>query len=284
MAEVKIGMAGASMIMAPYHEGIRFAGEHGFPAFEIFAEFPQCVPDEVSRVEREMILNEVEDFGLEILVHAPISSVNIAALNRGIRDESVRQQVASVELCADLGGQVVIVHSGDYIFSEEFIKRNPQVGEFAQQLNIESLKRIAEAAERRGVIVALENIGYAKNAIDRSARDLLKIKEEVGSDNLLFTLDIGHARLSRGVDEYISELGGMIRHIHFTDNFGKYDDHVVIGKGNFDYSPFIGFIMDFPYVVTLEVVKMATEGAFALESRENFLRIIEGEGAAREKR
>jgi sugar phosphate isomerase/epimerase len=271
----KIGMAGATMLLAPYREGIRFAREHGFQAFEIFAEFPQCVPEEVSHTERELVREEKEKSGLEILVHAPLSSINIAALNTGIRRESVRQEIAAVEFCADLGGEVVILHNGDYVVDQEFINANPQVAELTWRLNIESLKRIAEAAEKRGVILGLENIGFEPSKLDQNAEDMVRIRDAVGSDRILFTLDIGHARLCEGVERYISLLGDSIRHIHFTDNFGRRDDHVVIGEGNFDYTPFLDFIRDFPHVVTLEVVKMGTDGTPALTSRENFLRLLE---------
>jgi sugar phosphate isomerase/epimerase len=272
----RIGMAGVSMLLAPFQEAIRYAGEHGFRAFEVFGEFPQCVADEVGAKDRELARKGAERYGLEILLHAPINSINIAAINAGIRKESVRQQVAAVELCADLGGEVLILHNGEYIADQEFIERHPQAAELTWNLNIESLKEIAEAAEKHGVTLALENVGSFTAAVDQSPEDLVRIKEEVGSGRLLFTLDVGHARLSGGVDGYISALGHNIRHIHFTDNFGERDDHVVIGEGNFDYTPFLDFIRDFPHVVTLEVFKMETHGGFALKSRDNFLKIISG--------
>lgn len=272
----RIAMAGASMILAHFIEGLRFAGEHGFEAFEIFAEFPQCVPDEVTAEQRAEAREIVERHGMEIIVHAPFTSLNIASLNAGIRLESVRQQKAAIELCADLGGKVVVLHNGKYVFDQSFLERHPEAGELARRLNIESLKKIAEAAEKRGVTLALENIAFELDSIEKNPEDMLDIRDAAGGGSLFFTLDIGHARLSGGVEKYISVLGEYVRHIHFTDNFGEHDDHVVIGEGSFDYTPFLDFIRGFPHTITLEVVRMSVDGSAALTSRDNFLRLMEG--------
>ena len=41
-----------------------------------------------------------------VSVHAPFTSLNIAALNPGVRAESIRQVLAAIDLCADIGGKL----------------------------------------------------------------------------------------------------------------------------------------------------------------------------------
>ncbi len=65
-------------------------------------------------------------------------------------------------------------------------------------------------------------------------------------------------------------MGENIRHIHLTDNFGENDDHLPLGDGNYDYTEFAGFLRDFPYTITLEVVKEGTSPEPMLRARDAF--------------
>jgi sugar phosphate isomerase/epimerase len=103
---------------------------------------------------------------------------------------------------------------------------------------------------------------------------MLKIRDEVG-DTLQFTLDIGHARINShgGVEEGFRVLGDNIRHIHFSDNFGKEDDHLPIGDGDTDYSGFFHFIENFPHIVTFEIVTLDPDPSPILRSLEYFRKL-----------
>ena len=108
---MKIGMAGAGMMLTPWMDGIRFASELGYQAFEIFGEFPQTEIDLVSKEKRKRARSLAEEFGLEIVVHAPFNNLNIASLNRGILKESVRQIISAVKFSRDLGGNVAVSYT-----------------------------------------------------------------------------------------------------------------------------------------------------------------------------
>jgi len=269
-----IGMAGSTMMMAHWMIAMKAAVNNGFEAFELFAEFPQCVCDEVTEKQRKEGRALVESSGIALAVHAPFNSLNIAALNPGVRRESIKQEKDAVDLCADLGGKVVVVHNGEYITSERLRKKVPQAGKIQWDHNIEALKEIASHAKERGVILALENIGFEIEHMDRNVDDMLKIKEEVDEPALAFCLDIGHARLNKELPEAIEKMGPHTAHIHFTDNFGEKDDHVIIGKGNFDYSPHLEFFKSFPHIMTLEVVVVGTDPTPAIKSSDNIKKIL----------
>jgi len=254
-----IGMAGVSVMLLPALDSLRLAIDLGFQAFEVLGEFPQCVCDEITPAQRREGKALVESSGLALALHAPFNSLNLAALNPGIRAESVRQTLAAIDLCADLGGSVVVVHNGNYILSQRFKKNSPEAFKLQWDYNLQSLKQAARGAEARGVILCLENIGFEPNAIDRNADDLLKIRDEAGSPALAFCIDIGHARLNHELPQVIEKLGPFARHIHFTDNLGEKDDHGVIGEGNFDYSPHLGFFRNFEGIITLEVMQIGTD-------------------------
>lgn len=255
----KPGLAGVSVMLLPMAEAVATAVELGYEAFELSGEFPQCLCGEVTAEERRRTRQLVEAAGLAVSVHAPFTSLNIAALNPGVRAESIRQVVAAIDLSADIGGQRGTLHNGEYVLSPNFRKRIPEVARIQWDYNIESLRTIADHARGRGIMLCLENIGFEPNAIDRSADDMLAIRRAVDSPAVFFCIDIGHARLNRELTAVIEKLGPFTRQVHFTDNLGQVDDHLVIGTGNFDYSPCLKFIRTFDGPVILEVVKVGTD-------------------------
>ncbi|MDY6823500.1 MAG: sugar phosphate isomerase/epimerase family protein [Thermodesulfobacteriota bacterium] len=262
----KIGMAGVAVMLLPAMETIRIAADLGYDAVELSGEFPQCVCDDITEQERKQARALVEDTGIRLGVHAPFNSLNMAALNPGIRAESMRQILAAIDMCADMGGDLVTVHNGRYVVSGEFRKKVPEVARLQWDYNLEALRRAADRAEKRGVSLCLENIGFEAGTIDRCVDDLLAIRDAVASQALWFCVDIGHARLNNELDDVVSRLGPLARQIHFTDNSGKTDDHLIIGRGNFDYTSHLDFYRQFDGILLLEVIQVGTDPGPARES------------------
>ncbi len=271
----KISMTSCSLLLLPWNEALKIAAEHNFDAFEITFTYPSAEIEYITKKETDEARNISEQYGLEICVHAPFMEHNIAAFSKGIREEALGQIIKAIDFCSDLGGRIVILHSGKYTYAppQEASEKELLAANYQWQLNIESLKRLNEHALKKRVVLCLENMASEPKSIDRSFEDLLKIQKEVG-ESLKFTLDIGHARLSEGVEKGIALLGKDIQHIHFTDNFGKKDDHLPIGHGNSDYTPFINFIKQFTEIVTLEVICISTEPEAILKSREYLMRLL----------
>ncbi len=269
-----IGMAGSSVMRLNLTDGLQAAADCGFDAFELFAEFPQCNCDEVTEAQREKARELAQSAGLAVAVHAPFTSLNIAALNPGIRTESVRQTLDAIDLCADIGGKRVVVHNGRFILPQRMADRAPDAFKLQRHYNVESIKEIAARAQAKNVTICLENIGFESDSIDRDLNDMLAIRDEVASPALAFCIDIGHARLNGELPEVIEKLGPPARHIHFTDNFGKRDDHVVIGEGNFDYTPHLDFFRNFPDIMTLEVFNVGADPTPAKKSLEHVRKLL----------
>ena len=266
----KIGIPACAMFTMPWVNALQVAADIGYEAFEV-----NCTPfvgdlDEIKPHDIEKARGIADKTGLEICVHSPFYELNIAASSRGIRNESVKYIKKSVDLCADLGGNVLILHSGHYSYR---VRKEDTGKNIFMQLqwdyNIDSIKQITNYAATKGVTICLENVGVDPQHIDQTFEDLLEIRNLV-DDSLKFTLDLGHARLTEGVQKGINTLGDNIRHIHFTDNFGKKDDHLPIGEGNFDYSGFIEYVRSFPHIVTLEIVYIGNDSGPSVRSLEYF--------------
>jgi sugar phosphate isomerase/epimerase len=266
---LKFAMTSYAMEELSCVEALMFAVENGFDAFEVNIYFPSVDLDNWDWNEIEALKRISKEAEIEFSVHAAFYELNMAAFSKGIREESVRYIIKSIDLCHELGGEVIVVHPGKYTYDEQpgvSLDTDPLM-KIQWDHNIESLKRINTYAESKGIILCLENLGW--NYVAQSFEDLIKIRDEVG-DSLQFTLDIGHARVNSegGVEEGFRVLGDNIRHIHFSDNFGKEDDHLPIGEGNTDFSKVFQFMKDFPYIITLEIISSDSDPRPILKSLE----------------
>jgi sugar phosphate isomerase/epimerase len=266
----KIGMPSCAVLSAPLKKAVEIGAENDFDAFEINCLLPTVNLDLFTPENIAELRNIAEVVNMEFCVHAPFFELNIAALNQGIRKESVNYVNKSIELCADLGGSVVIVHSGEYTYRigpDASRDNNPNMNRQWNN-NIESLKKINEHAVNQGVIVCLENLGFEKE-VAKSFEDLIETQNAMGK-SLQFTLDLGHARLNANIQEGIDTLGDSIRHIHLTDNFGEKDDHLPPGEGDSDYSGVAEYLKSYPHIVTLEVVAYGIDPGPMIRGREFF--------------
>lgn len=277
----KIAMSSCAMEESSCVEALKFAAENGFDAFEVDIYFPTVDLDDWNWNEIEALKEISRDAEIEISVHAAYYELNMAAFLKGIKEESVRYINKSIDFCHELGGEVITVHPGEFTYDVPpgaSVDTDPLM-KIQWDHNIESLKRINAYAESKGITPCLENLGW--NEVAQSFEDMLKIRDEVG-DTLQFTLDIGHARLNSegGVEEGFRVLGDNIRHIHFTDNYGKEDDHLPIGEGNTDYSKFFHLIKNFPHIITLEVVAPGPDTGPILKSLEYFRKLEKTMGSS----
>jgi len=276
----KLAMTSYAMEDSSYVDALMFAAENGFDAFEVNLYFPAIDLDNWNWNEVEAIKKISRDKGIEISVHAAFYELNMAAFLKGIREESIRYINKSIDFCHELGGEVVTVHPGKYTYEIE-PGASPDTDPLMKiqwDHNIESLKRINAYAESKGITLCLENLGW--NEVAQSFEDMLKIRDEVG-DSLQFTLDIGHARINSegGVEDGFRVLGDNIRHIHISDNNGKEDDHLPIGEGNTDYSSFFHLIMNFPHIVTHEIVAPGSDPDPILKSLAYFRKLEKNLGS-----
>jgi sugar phosphate isomerase/epimerase len=79
-----------------------------------------------------------------------------------------------------------------------------------------------------GMTVLLENVE------DNDPEVLLEIIEGINSPKIGFCFDAGHAHAYSSVplSEWVKVLGRKINHVHLSDNDGKNDLHLPLGKGN----------------------------------------------------
>lgn len=117
----------------------------------------------------------------------------------------------------------------------------------------EVLGAAAAAAEKLGLTIVLEHT----SGRDDQFQILDQLFKSVPS--LGFHLDLGHANLTDGgpnrLPEFLKRYGRRLRHVHFSDNRGRGDDHLPLGVGTIDWVDSIRRLKRLGYAgtVTLEV-------------------------------
>ncbi len=203
----------------------------GFECIEILCEHPfyRYWATDRSVEERERLKKILSEYDLKASVHAPYHDLNIASLNPGIRAETLKQLKEAINTARELNAEVVVIHPG-YVASRKYPR------ELAFKAMIENLRELVEYAEKEGVVLCLENLASKSKALCVSYEEILKVLAAVSSRHLRVTLDIAHANtIGREAPVvFIRELGGLIKHVHVSDNTGE-NQHLPIGMGNINF-------------------------------------------------
>ena len=203
-------------------EGIQTAARLGFDSIEIWISHFQKETELSAAALAELL----EQSGMSCTVHAAIRDINIASVNAGIRRESTAQQIEAVELCATLGGELVVVHPGQLSS-----KRSDPDEQWRHQAD--SYVQILEAAQAQGVTVTVENMEWNKeDELVRTAPDIERLQGMIGDFHLPVTLDITHLADTERCIDAIDTLGDNVVHVHVSD-FGE-KGHIPLGDGTLD--------------------------------------------------
>lgn len=167
---------------------------------------------------------------LSPIVHTD-SAVNTAETVPVLREAVYAHFVEYLDLCRRLGSDRMIVHAG-LTFSDDSAAD--------VSASVAMLGRWAEAAERAGVLLLLENMNVLPAAAEIrylgcTGDEVTEILGRVGSPALRACADLGHAHLlPGGVPRFLRQIEGTVAHVQLTDNDGIDDDHLALGSGTID--------------------------------------------------
>jgi len=220
---------------------LKFANQIGYDFIELWAEHIGKTLEFKTKVKD--ITNLSDELGLKLVVHAPFMDLNISSLNHGIREESVRQVSDSFKLAAVLGAEKVVIHPGRMSTSktsfEDFL-----------EITYNVLSRLIEEAEKYDVVICLENMEKRNKEYFTLPATLSNIIKELSSNHFKVCLDIAHANTACRIQDFITELGDKIFHVHISDNTGHSPVHLPIGEG---IIPFREVFIDLRTTINREV-------------------------------
>ena len=196
-----------------------------FDHWEIFAEAEHRLPSIEARF-RDLI----PSYKLTYSIHAPISDLNIASLNERIREDSVIEILTTAETAANLNIDLITIHPGLTSMAV------PYMEEKAIEKAKKSLSSIDRISSQYGVRIAVENMPSFPFMLGHTAEEM---NELIGSTNLGFCLDIGHANTTGQTEELIKAFRDRLINVHIHDNNGEMDEHLTLGEGQIDFKGII---------------------------------------------
>lgn len=208
----------------PIIKALETIAETGFKAVEIWADHAW---NELNGASPKAIKATLEQLGLRATVHGPIMDINITSPNRGIREESIRQNLSAIDFAKEIGAQLLVLHPGHLFSRREDASQH-------WELQVRAVAEILAYGKSQGILVAVENMDADKDIVSIKDHHALKrLFRSAQIENGLLTLDTTHLRTTENVLEFIAELGSAITHLHLSDATFE-AMHLPLGEGSLD--------------------------------------------------
>lgn len=251
----------ASFPVKPVEDEIKKVKELGFDFFELSMDPPEGHWKTLLDKENK-ITAALDACNLPVVCHLP-SFVYTPDLSPVIRKASLDEMLHSLDAAAAVGARKAVLHPGYITGMGVFVM------ETAKKHAGESLAAIVAHAKRRNIQLCFENMfpGYHM-FYDPDEFDPLF----AAFPDVKMTLDTGHANIEdpsqARLGQFVSRFAPRIGHVHVSDNFGKKDDHLAVGKGNINFETFVSALKQAGYDDTITLEVFSTDTDDLVKSRE----------------
>ena len=206
--------------------------------FEMYSFTPDCVyMQENWREEVLKIKALAEELGMQF-VQAHSQGGNPLSDDTQHVEFLVAATLRSIEICEVLGIKNTVVHPGVAIglTKEEWFDKNKAF-----------YNRLLPMAQKCGVNVLIENstaVNMGDNYYANSGADMREFIKYVNDPNLHACWDTGHANCEGSQYGEILALGDELYAIHYNDNSGKMDEHIMLYTGTLNHDEVINALID----------------------------------------
>jgi D-psicose/D-tagatose/L-ribulose 3-epimerase len=156
------------------------------------------------------------------------------------RETAVEYGRKCVDMAAALGSKKVLIVPSKVMGSAFYVSK-----EADWRHSVESLKKIAEYAKPKGIIIIIECVNAYEVTLVRTLRDGIRMAEETGFDNVKIIGDTFHMQLEEqlGIPHAIRDAGGIwLQHVHMGDNTRE-----VPGRGCMNWRDFLLALNEIDY-------------------------------------
>ena len=218
----------------PFDQFLSMCSDLGMSYVEIQTEHPYT-PFEMNRKRVNEVMELVDSYSLDIILHGPLFDTNLSSLKEGIRRASVIFTQECVELASRLNANLLVVHAGSFPGDLPI----NLMDKARDQLHI-SLSELTKVAMNSGVTIGVENKQKSENReLVLYPDEHLEVVKAFYDQGARAVLDVGHAHTANcNLADYIRLLGDLIIELHLHDNNGISDDHLSLGTGNIDFESF----------------------------------------------
>jgi sugar phosphate isomerase/epimerase len=246
-------------------ESIRKIGEAGYDGVEIWADRPHGWPRDYPKDRRKQLLELIKSSGLEVPSLCPIFfDLNFASLNPAVRKLTVDQVNEATEMASELGSKLVLVVPGKL-----FVPGIPP-RESVWNFMVGGLRECASFAEDLDITLAIENL--PETYLITTSAEMMKVINDVNSENVQAYLDVANINPLESPVDAVKRLRGHIASIHFSDNDGKIDAHMIPGQGTIDFKSVVRALKDAGYDGYLISEVFHEDPDFAVAQTREFMR------------
>lgn len=198
---------------------------------------------------RKLIKDKVEERGIKLMNFCPILP-GLVSLDKREREKEFELYKIGLDLSEYFGTELVQIDSftpplkfkGDAPYKEAIsfgldlkVEVDPEFSWDDQwKVLVESFSRAAEMAKERGKKLCVEpRVGEMIANTDSALR---LIDHMGGPENFGVVLDTGHLNAQKEILPLsVEKLGKKIFYLHVSDNDGKVNEHLGLGKGSIDW-------------------------------------------------
>ncbi|MFN8590634.1 MAG: sugar phosphate isomerase/epimerase family protein [Thermomicrobiales bacterium] len=214
----------------PLDETIKRLARIGYEGIEIGAAAPHAYPGYLDAARRREIKKVLDENGMVVSAMLPAPGGgpghNVSSPMPEERRAAIQQYKDVAQLCADLGGTILLYVAGWQIFGTS----RKQAFDWSRQ----ALAEIAPFAADLGVTVAVEPTPTDSNLIE-TADDAIELVEAVGGTNVKTMFDTIHVYYrNEPATDYVYRMGDLLGYVHLSDV-----DRLAPGQGRGD---FVGLI------------------------------------------
>ena len=215
---MKIGISSPAFAYEPFSKTLPAVAEE-FTLWELVADLKQLLPQIADEFKQL-----TPSYNIEFSAHAPFNDLNFAALNPELRKLAINYITDTIKIAHELEITKISFHPGHLSPSGVYYIDK------VKETNLKSIHEIANFAEDYSITLALENMPIKNWTLGNSANEIL---EMISGTSIGICFDIGHAFIQNEVDEFLKNID-LIYNVHFHDNNGRRDEHLVLGEGAID--------------------------------------------------
>lgn len=226
----------------PWSQGLELARSIGYTGVEVAPFTLGAYANEISKERRLEYRQAVADQGMEIVgLHwllAKTEGFHLTTADRSVRQKTTDYFKLLVELCWDLGGNIMVLGSPlQRNFPDSMTHRQ------AMENAADTLRPIVPLLESHGIKIALEPLGPTEGNFLNRATQAVELIQMLQSENVQLHLDV-KAMSSEGepIDQIIRDNRKHLIHFHANDS-----NLLGPGMGDVDQRPIFAALKEIDY-------------------------------------
>lgn len=233
MATLKLGLSMLYCLGMPFQKMVE-------KLIKVETEYVEVVDDGFHELNKRRV-SVLKSVGasrrLRYSVHAPFADVNIASLSSCMLRATVKRLELSIMHAQALDACVWVFHPGAGTGISTFY---PGLGWLQ---NLKTARTLATIGNEYGMKIAIENVPEPYPGLMKNVKEFEEFYANIDED-IGLVVDVGHANINGQSESFFKTFKDKIVHVHLSDNDGKSDQHLGIGRGTVNWTRIVGLMKD----------------------------------------